>query len=182
MVLQCLICPSNHVIGDLEPFICVFEPCLIAGQDGSGPLTFETSKAWISHLQNAHEHTWECIAPSHDPIIFDQEIHYQEHSIKEHGVPETHAGTLSSAARRPALVKVLECPFGDAFQPPEKLESSAVFLSEALQSHVAAHMEEIALLTLQKLPGDVDENAENVDSDQSLEDNGPGFLKLRGSM
>jgi ankyrin repeat protein len=133
-------------------------------------------------MQNAHEHTWECRAPSHDPIIFDQEIHYQEHSIKEHGVPETHAGTLSSAARRPALVKVLECPFGDDFQPPEELESSAVFLSEALQSHVAAHIKEIALLTLQKLPGDVDENAENVDSDQLLEDDGPGFLKLRGSM
>ncbi|RYP25236.1 hypothetical protein DL765_000117 [Monosporascus sp. GIB2] len=137
---------------------------------------------WISHMQNAHGHTWECRAPSHDPIIFDQEIQYQEHSIKEHGVPETHAGTLSSAARRPVLDKVLECPFGDDFQPPENVESSAVFSSEALQLHVAAHIKEIALLTLQKLPSDVDENAENVDSDQPLEDDGPGFVKLRGSM
>ncbi|RYP70926.1 hypothetical protein DL769_004817 [Monosporascus sp. CRB-8-3] len=137
---------------------------------------------WISHMQNAHGHTWECRAPSHDPIIFDQEIQYREHSIKEHGVPETHAGTLSSAARRPVLDKVLECPFGDDFQPPEKVESSAVFSSEALQLHVAAHIKEIALLTLQKLPSDVDENAENIDSDQPLEDDGPGFVKLRGSM
>ncbi|RYP66402.1 hypothetical protein DL771_007811 [Monosporascus sp. 5C6A] len=139
-------------------------------------------QAWISHMQNAHGHTWECRAPSHDPIIFDHEIQYQEHSIKEHGVPETHAGTLSSAARRPVPDKVLECPFGDDFQPPEKVGSSAVFSSEALQSHVAAHIKEIALLTLQKLPSDVDENAENVDSDQPLEDDGPGFVKLRGSM
>jgi ankyrin repeat protein len=133
-------------------------------------------------MQNAHGHTWECRAPSHDPIIFDQEIQYQEHSIKEHGVPETHAGTLSSAARRPVLDKVLECPFGDDFQLLEKDESSAVFSSEALQSHVAAHIKEITLLTLQKLPSDVDENAKNVDSDQPLEDDGPGFVKLRGSM
>jgi ankyrin repeat protein len=77
---------------------------------------------------------------------------------------------------------VLECPFGDDFQLSEKDESCAVFSSEALQSHVAAHIKEIALITLQKLPSDVDENAEDVDSDQPLEDDGPGFVKLRASM
>jgi ankyrin repeat protein len=133
-------------------------------------------------MQNAHGHTWECRAPSHNPVIFDQEIQYQEHSIKEHGVPETHAGTLSSAARRPVLDKVMECPFGDEFQPPEKIETSAIFSSEALRSHVAAHIKEIALLTLQKLPSDDHGNAEDVDSDQPLEDDGTGFVKLRGSM
>lgn len=133
-------------------------------------------------MQNAHRHTWECRAPSHDPIIFDQEVDYQSHSIKEHGVPEAHAGVLSSAARRPVLDKVLECPFGDDFQPPEKVESSTVFASEALQLHVAAHIKEIALLTLQKLPSDLEETPENVDSDQPFEDDIPGFVKLRGSM
>jgi ankyrin repeat protein len=133
-------------------------------------------------MQNAHGHTWECRAPSHNPITFDQEIKYQKHSIQEHGVPEAHAGTLSSAARRPILNKMLECPFGDDFQPLGKVESSAVFSSEALQSHVAAHIKEIALLTLQKLPSDGNENAENVESDQPLEDEGPGFTNLRGSM
>ena len=133
-------------------------------------------------MQNAHGYAWECRAPSHDPIIFEQEVQYQEHSRKEHGVPEAHVGTLSSAARRPILEKILECPFGDDFQPPEKVESNAVFSNEALYLHVAAHMKEIALLALQKLPSDVDNNAENVDSDQPLEDDGFGVSKLRGSM
>lgn len=134
-------------------------------------------------MQTAHGHTWECRAPAHaDPMVFDQEILYREHSIKEHGVPEAHAGTLSSAARRPVLDKVMECPFGDDFQAVGKEESSAVFKNEALQSHVTAHMKEIALLTLQKLPSDDDENPENVDSDQPLVDDGPGFGNLRGSM
>ena len=178
-----LICTRNHVIGDLEPFICVFSHCVEGSHHGHGTglLTFETSKAWSSHMQTAHGHTWECRAPSHDPIVFDQEIQYQEHSIKEHGVPEAHAGTLSNAVRRPVLDKVLECPFGDDFQPSGKGEPSAVFSSEALQSHVACHMKEIALLTLQKLPSDDDENAENVDSDQLLEDDGragaPGITR-----
>lgn len=108
-------------------------------------------------MQNAHGYMWECRAPSHDLVIFNQEIQYQEHCIKEHSVPETHAGTLSGAARRPGLDKVLECPFGDDFQPSENVEPSAVFSSKALQSHVAAHMKEIALIILQKLPSDVDE-------------------------
>lgn len=95
-----------------------------------------------------------CRAPSHNPIIFNQEINCQQHSIQEHGVPETHIEILSNAARRLHLDKVLECPFGDDFQPPVEVKSSAVFASEALQLHVAAHMKEIALLTLQKLPSD----------------------------
>jgi hypothetical protein len=107
---------------------------------------------------------------THDLIVFDQEIQYQEHSIKEHGVPEAHVRTLSKAMRRPVVDKVLECPFGDDFQPSGKVESNAVFSSEALQSHVACHMMEIALLTLQKLPSDDDEKVENVDSDHPLED------------
>ncbi|UKZ79329.1 hypothetical protein TrVFT333_007079 [Trichoderma virens FT-333] len=134
----------------------------------------------IIEFKNNAKSLWK--APSHDPITFDQEIQYQKHSIQEHGVPETHAGILSSAARRPVLDKMLECPFGDDFQPPGNVESSAVFSSEALQSHVAAHIKEIALLTLQKLPTEGDEDAENVDSDQPLEDDGPGFANLRGSM
>ncbi|KAK0710343.1 hypothetical protein B0T26DRAFT_679630 [Lasiosphaeria miniovina] len=150
-----------------------FDRCQGGGhRGGTGPLTFETSKAWSNHMQTAHGNAWECRAPSHDPIVFEQEIHYQEHSVMEHGVPEAHVGTLSRAARRPVLDKVLNCPFGDDFQPPDKVESSAVFSSEALQSHVAGHMKEIALLALQKLPSDDHENAENVDSDQPLENDG----------
>jgi ankyrin repeat protein len=124
-------------------------------------------------MQTAHGHAWECRAPSHDPIVFEEEIHYQKHSVTEHGVPEVHVGTLSRAARRPTLDKVLDCPFGDDFQSPDKVESSVVFSSEALQSHVAGHMKEIALLALQKLPSNDDANTENVDSDQASENDGP---------
>ena len=80
-------------------------------------------------------------------------------------MPEAHVGTLSWAARRTVLDKVLSCPFGDDFQSSDEVESSVVFASEALQSHVAGHMKEIALLALQRLPSNNDMNAEDVDSD-----------------
>ncbi|TGJ87682.1 hypothetical protein E0Z10_g1081 [Xylaria hypoxylon] len=101
-------------------------------------------------------------APSHDPIIFEREVKFQEHSRKEHSVSEAHVGTLSGAARRPVLEKILECPFGDDFSAPVKAGSNTVFSNEALYLHVAAHMKEIALLALQKLPSDDDDKPEDV--------------------
>ena len=135
-------------------------------------------------MQSAHGHIWECRAPSHDPLVFAQEIQYQEHLLKEHGVPEAHAGTLSNAARRPVLEKVEDCPFGDDFQPPEMVDFNAVFSSEALYLHVEGHMKEIALLTLQKLPSDEEGSMENVDSDQPVVVDGPAgaFGITRASM
>ena len=171
---------SDHVIRDLEPFSCLIIHCTDSNHQKRGWLTFETSKAWLSHMQNAHGHAWECRAPSHDPIIFQQEIEFQEHAREEHDVPEAHIGTLSGAARRPIREKILKCPFGDDFSAPEKAESNTLFANEALHLHVAAHMKEIALLALQKLPSDDDEKLEDVGSDVPLE--ADGFAKLRGSM
>lgn len=132
-------------------------------------------------MQNAHGYAWECRAPSHDPILFNQEVDFQEHSRTEHGVPEGHVATLSGAARRPVFEKIPECPFGDDFSPLEEAGSTNVSSNEALYRHVAAHMKEIALLALQKLPSD-DDRFEDVASDQPLEEAGDGFAKLRGSM
>ena len=122
-------------------------------------------------MQNAHGYAWECRAPSHGAILFEQEIGFQEHSRKEHGVPEAHVGILSGAARRPVVKKIQECPFGDDFEVEQNPESNTIFSNEALHLHVAAHMKEIALLTLQKLPSDEDE--EDVASDAPVEENGP---------
>ncbi|KAL9095262.1 MAG: hypothetical protein Q9165_002518 [Trypethelium subeluteriae] len=179
-MLQSLINASDHVIRDLEPFICVFDSCTNVSQHEHGPSTFETSKAWMNHMQNAHGYVWECRAPSHEPMIFEQELEFQKHSSEEHGVPEAYMETLSSAARRPTLEKVEVCPFGDDFSGPENAESNSIFTSEAFHLHVAAHMKEIALLTLQKLPSDNQDESEDVASDVPLDDE--GAVELRGSM
>jgi hypothetical protein len=59
-------------------------------------------------MQSGHRHGWECRAPCHDLVLFDEEIQYQEHCIKEHAVPETQARIISSAARRLVPDKVPE--------------------------------------------------------------------------
>jgi ankyrin repeat protein len=144
--------------------------------------TFETSRSWTNHLQNAHGCTWECRAPSHAPLTFDQESQFKDHSHTEHGVPTRHVDTLSNAARKPVVEKVLECPFGDDFHFEGPLESSSVFSSDALQLHVAAHLKEIALLALQKIPDEAEQSGINLASDQQSEDDGLGVAHVRGSM
>lgn len=81
-----------------------------------------------------------------------------------------------------SLIRCRHAHSATIFNPQTKSNLVPAFSSEALQSHVAAHIKEVALLTLQKLPSDFDENAKNVGSDQPLENDGPGFVKLRGSM
>ncbi|KAL6872245.1 hypothetical protein HDV57DRAFT_524576 [Trichoderma longibrachiatum] len=126
---------QNYVVADLEPFICVPPACLEASRRGTGALTFGSSEAGISHMQNAHGQIWECRAPSHDLLVFDQEAQYPEHLIREHDVPVTHVMSLSGAARRSSPKRIVECPFGEDVHPSESVERSAVFESEALQSH-----------------------------------------------
>lgn len=179
-MLQSLINASDHLIRDLEPFICIFDSCTDSSQQGHSPTTFETSKAWMNHMQNAHGYVWECRAPSHAPVIFEQETEFQKHSSEEHGVPTAHVETLSSAARRPILEKIEVCSFGDDFSGPENTQSSSIFSSEAFHLHIAGHMKEIALLTLQKIPSDEEDESEDVASDAPVDNE--GGKKLRGSM
>ena len=113
-------------------------------------------------------------------MIFVQETEFQKHSSEEHGVPTAYVETLSNAARRPTREKIEVCPFGDDFSGPENAQTNSVFTSEAFHLHVAAHMKEIALLTLQKLPSDNQDESEDVASDAPLDNE--GAKELRGSM
>ena len=122
-------------------------------------------------MQNAHGYAWECRAPSHDAILFQEEIGFQEHSRTEHGVPEAAIAIVSGAAKRPLVKKIQECPFGDDFQVEKNPDANTIFSNDALHLHVSGHLKEIALLALQKLPGDEDEV--DVASDAPVEEDGP---------
>jgi hypothetical protein len=131
---------------DLEPFVCLFAHC-------SALSNFDTSEDWINHMRNAHStYSWVCRAPSHDPIIFEQEVEYQHHVREAHAVPQAHVANLSSTALRLTLEPVRECPFGDELLAVGSDESNTIFAHQTMHLHVADHMKEIALLALHKLP------------------------------
>ncbi|KAM3451581.1 hypothetical protein MY3296_005246 [Beauveria thailandica] len=148
---QKTICLDDHLLRHLEPFVCIVDHCTDSGVLEPCTLIFEASSAWLSHMKDTHQNVWECRAPSHQPIIFQKEAEFQEHSRTEHHVPEAYVGTLSGAARRPGLHKITECPFRDDFAAPKDSKSDTVFSSKALRRHVATHMKDISLLALHKL-------------------------------
>lgn len=131
-------------------------------------------------MRRSHGLTWECRAPSHRPAIFTDEIEYQKHARDEHGVPEAHVRQVSATARRSSKDKIYECPFGDSFLPSGEADHYGMFSSKELYSHVTAHLKEIALLVLQKLPTDGETEASDLASDMPFPDD--GSAKLRGSM
>ena len=121
-------------------------------------------------MQNAHGYEWCCRYPIWHIIIFEEEIQYQEHVRDVHNIPvEAQVEGVNRSSRQPRP-EILECPFGDGFRPSKQGESNTILMSEALQLHIASHMEEIALLALRKLPNDVDDNTKDSNSDQPLED------------
>ncbi|KAM3537784.1 hypothetical protein ARSEF1564_009299 [Beauveria bassiana] len=148
-----------------EPFVCVIGNCTDSGPLKPGSSTFDTSRAWLSHMKNAHRYVWVCRAPSHEPIVFEDEAKYQEHIRTNPAVCEEHVVTMSVAAKKLRDEKITTCPFGDDFAASEDIDSDTVFSSKALQLHVATHLKEISLLALQKLPCDNDNNSREMASD-----------------
>lgn len=89
-------------------------------------------------METAHHQRWECRGSFHDPIHFVEQSRYEEHAIKEHGWPVAGVGTSSDTAQRRVVVeKLSECSFGDDFEASGKVESSVIFSSKELESHVA---------------------------------------------
>ena len=156
---------------DLEPFVCILTHPIESKPPHSCLYTFGSSRVWLRNMLSVHGATWECRAPSHDLIVFETEEDYQEHARKAHEVPEEYMHKMSALARRPLVAsKIKACPFGDEFSAPEEAESNPVFITEALHQHVATHLKEIALLTLQKFPRDDNDNSEDVGSYLMMDD------------
>ncbi|KAF2008380.1 hypothetical protein BU24DRAFT_415924 [Aaosphaeria arxii CBS 175.79] len=109
-------------------------------------------------MENAYPHAWECGAPSHEAITFEQKVQYLEHKRKQHNTPEEYIWILSNAAA--IHDKILKCPFGDDCKitkdndkdEDEDSRFDPVFGSNTLRRHIAGHVKEIALFALQKLP------------------------------
>lgn len=87
-----------------------------------------------------------------NPRSFAMLEDWEEHMAWDH---------LRHLPRIPEM-KISKCPFGDGFTVLERGESDTAFASQAMDTHIAAHMAEIALLVLHdsKPPQPVSERGE----------------------
>ncbi|CZR60318.1 uncharacterized protein PAC_10214 [Phialocephala subalpina] len=156
---------QHHVMKDLAPYICVFEECTKPQE------CFQTFSEWISHIQLEHAPLhWDCFAPVHDPESFDSQDLYIDHMRSAH--PGTFADSqllaLAQMSARADSLLFDKCPFCNSLPQdvpginPDQLPD---MYQNALQRHVAQHLQSLALMSLAWLyNSEDDDNSENDDS------------------
>ncbi|KAM5474249.1 hypothetical protein MauCBS54593_001822 [Microsporum audouinii] len=156
----------DHVMRDLEPYICLCGYCSCSiTPELCTTLTFNTSAAWIRHMEGCQGQFWECRAPSHPLQEFNTESEYQSHLQEVHDIPEEDAAIMATSSSLSATKTFLECPFQDTFEIKGKFRFGSIFASKLLQEHIATHLKNIALLVLQKLePGDINDDLDSCRS------------------
>ena len=129
----------NHLLEDIQPYICLFANCSLGGK------CYRTFKDWRTHLNQPHNGGWSCPACNTQEIpagdraaIFDTSADFQSHLNLEH--PEFDSSSVQELVRNAAHPAL----------PPKQcfvcLEEVTGLLS--LQGHMANHLESAFLLAL----------------------------------
>jgi hypothetical protein len=119
----------KHVFDDLQPYVCTFTGC--AHEDHF----FSTREEWYQHEVKEHRHVWHCNTDSHDEHGTQED--FINHMITEHEVSfaQEELESLSSMFRRSSRRVEGTC-------------NLCKHVSQNLRSHVARHLQRIALFAL----------------------------------
>ena len=135
-----------HVFVDLQPYICTSKECK------DGLVKFPTRKLWADHEFNKHrvDRSWacpECSIELQTPVEWQTHVRYSHHTV----FPDSqlrHA--LDSAERtRPQPMVHQDCPLCKVIPGSTR---------RAFVTHVARHMENIALAALPRMSNGDSEN------------------------
>lgn len=130
----------THVFLDLEPYICTFGDCLYANR------TFGVREDWFQHELDNHRlrKIWSCQSCNHNvDEAEDMELHLSEKHRTS--ADKGHLSLMVASCERYSDdgIPNQACPFcGCHFEAAKMLEE-----------HVADHMEQFALTSIQTVPG-----------------------------
>ncbi|OAL46683.1 hypothetical protein IQ07DRAFT_590224 [Pyrenochaeta sp. DS3sAY3a] len=159
----------QHILRDLEPFICVFENC-------SSPDTrFYEKSSWTAHMQS-HATRWTCHLPGHTadsktPMFLDEDSyasHLRSHSRTTH-LKDVQIRLLIKQSGRPNPTPIRTCPLCHDSMDETNIEPSShataieehplIVSADAMYKHIASHL---MLIASYSLPWS---NDDDVDSD-----------------
>ena len=125
--------PRLHVLGDLDPYVCLFEDCNNAHE------LYSRSNSWMKHMRE-HTLTWRCVSKSHAEFVASTRDEYLEHMKSAHPGKLT-AAQLAVLADRSARMTV------DLFKvcPLCGIEEAR---DCSMQDHVVGHLRALALQSL----------------------------------
>lgn len=135
----------KHVFRDLRPYVCTFEKCVNAEK------LYSTRHDWLYHELQVHRRRWLCTGSC--GLSFTSKSLLEQHMTKQHAdiSKEFEFSILLDMCERPAASDEKDtCPLC--------LEEHTLL---GLRSHLAAHLEELALFVL---PVGTDDDNEDADS------------------
>ena len=147
----------KHVYNDLRPYLCTFEQCDLK--------MFSSRQAWFSHELQYHRLDWCCQLCSRKYDI-QGELEWHVRSCHAHNLTEAQIPALLNASQQPVdRIPANECSFCDDWGARLKETNpglSELFVTPAqFRSHVASHMEQLALFAIPRgsLEGDEAESS-----------------------
>ena len=126
----------KHVFKDLRPYVCTSEHCLKAAQ------LFECRNDWYDHEVQFHRREWYC-----DDC---KESFRTKGDSKDH-LKTDHENLLSESELTAATNRCEKASFDD--QPCPICQGTQKYSHTRLRSHLARHMQQLALFTLPSLSG-----------------------------
>ncbi|KAI9756018.1 MAG: hypothetical protein M4579_004063, partial [Chaenotheca gracillima] len=143
---------KEHVLGDLQPYICTSQNCRISDQ------LFDNREEWFEHELQAHAKEYRCEGPNHSPVIFSARGDVEEHMRGRHAgsFAESQLSALVDVCERSVDTRVMSC----CLCGHDGL--SRGFLSK----HLGRHLEQLALFALPRVEEAVEEGTD-VASNQS---------------
>jgi hypothetical protein len=141
----------RHVFRDIRPYVCTFEDCQDAGK------LYASRNDWMYHELQIHRRQfvcWECHV-----------AYPNRHSMQDH-IRSAHP-TAFGHSQMPIVLDLCSRQVSETFQTHCVLCGKELQLLE-LQSHLAAHLEEIALFILPGiLEEELEEDSNSTDSRDS---------------
>lgn len=142
----------KHVYRDLHPYVCLEKGCTKASQD------FQKRKQWARHMAKDHWRTWTC--PFGCPLGFRTSEDSLNHAREKHltQVSTDRVEDLVSLSSNVDLTRAEgKCPVCLTFD----IKNSRVY-----ESHVARHLEQLALFVLPQTSGDESDQDDETDDNQ----------------
>lgn len=142
---------SQHVIGDLDAYVCLFEEC------ESPEELYGHSSQWLNHMRG-HTLRWRCASKAHDDLSFTSREDYIEHmkAIHRSRLTDSQLRLLADKSSRPSEQIFEFCPLCG-------IEGTCCNMEE----HVIGHLRLLALKSLPPYDAagfEGSENASNVAS------------------
>ncbi|KAK2053280.1 hypothetical protein LY76DRAFT_472218, partial [Colletotrichum caudatum] len=118
----------EHILRDLQPYMCTYEDC------SDADALYSSRAAWLAHENHVHRRIWRCF--EHSTPLFTSQDSLQQHLKAEHSamLGPVQIQEIAKLSYTSTTEQRSTCPFCHSTGP----------FTRGLANHMAFHMEQLA--------------------------------------